>query len=154
MLFVGIAPVIIWFALIAAGCYAPGVTLFDLLDRINAAFRTPMQITWNEYRLKTILVFLFLYRMGIGVYFSSRENRSPGEEYGSEKWGNVKSIARKYVDKNKADNIILSQNMRLGMNKKTLPQFERPYGRRQRLRQDEIFCKIPAYAIVFKRLHH
>lgn len=118
VLLVIIAPVIVWFALLAAGCYTPGVTLFDLLDRITAAFRTPMQIKWNEYSLKTVLVFLFLYCMGIGVYFSSRENRRPGEEHGSAKWGNVKSIARKYVDKNKADNIILSQNMRLGLNAK------------------------------------
>lgn len=118
VLLVIISPVIVWFALLAAGCYTPGVTLFDLLDRITAAFRAPMQIKWNEYSLKTVLVFLFLYCMGIGVYFSSRENRRPGEEHGSAKWGNVKSIARKYVDKNKADNIILSQNMRLGLNAK------------------------------------
>ncbi|MBE5041203.1 type IV secretory system conjugative DNA transfer family protein [Oscillospiraceae bacterium DSM 107454] len=54
--------------------------------------------------------------MGIGVYFSSKENRRPGEEHGSAKWGNVKAIVKRYADKNKANNIILSQTMRLGLN--------------------------------------
>lgn len=118
VLFIVIAPVIVWFALIVAGCYVPGVSLFDLLDKITTACNSPLQITWNEYSLKTVLIFLFLYCMGIGVYFSSRENRRPGEEHGSAKWGNVKSIAKKYRDKSKTNNIILSQNMRLGLDSK------------------------------------
>ena len=57
--------------------------------------------------------------MGIGVYFSSRENRRPGEEHGSAKWGNVTSIVKKYIDNtNKSDNLIITQTMRLGLNAK------------------------------------
>ena len=56
--------------------------------------------------------------MGIGVYFSSRENRRPGEEHGSARWGNVKSVVKRYMDKDSYKNIILSQNMRLGLNAK------------------------------------
>ncbi len=92
--------------------------LFPLLESLAAALGSPLQITWNEYSPKTVLVFLFLYAMGIGVYFSSKENRRPGEEHGSAKWGNVKAIAKRYADKNKMDNIILSQHMRLGLNAK------------------------------------
>ena len=109
---------VIWLALMVAGCYEEDIKLFELLDRLTAAMNNPTHITLNEYSLKAVLIFLFLYAMGIGVYFSSRENRRPGEEHGSARWGNVKSVVRKYEDKDNYSNIILSQNMRLGLNAK------------------------------------
>lgn len=101
-----------------AGCYEEDIKLFELLDRLTAAMNNPTHITLNEYSLKAVLIFLFLYAMGIGVYFSSRENRRPGEEHGSARWGNVKSVVKRYMDKDSYKNIILSQNMRLGLNAK------------------------------------
>lgn len=118
ILFICAVPVIIWLALIIAGCYEQDIKLFELLDRLTVAVNNPTHIVFNEYSLKAVLIFLFLYAMGIGVYFSSRENRRPGEEHGSAKWGNVKSIVRRYADKNSSSNIILTQNMRLGLNAK------------------------------------
>jgi len=109
---------VIWLALMVAGCYEENIKLFELLDRLTAAMNNPTHITLNEYSLKTVLIFLFLYAMGIGVYFSSRENRRPGEEHGSARWGNVKSVVKRYMDKDSFSNIILSQNMRLGLNAK------------------------------------
>ena len=109
---------VIWLALMVAGCYEEGIKLFELLDRLTAAMNNPTHITFNEYSLKAVLIFLFLYAMGIGVYFSSRENRRPGEEHGSARWGNVKSVVKRYMDKESYKNIILSQNMRLGLNAK------------------------------------
>ena len=101
-----------------AGCYEENIKLFELLDRLTVAMNNPTHITLNEYSLKAVLIFLFLYAMGIGVYFSSRENRRPGEEHGSARWGNVKSVVKRYMDKDSYKNIILSQNMRLGLNAK------------------------------------
>lgn len=118
ILFVCASPIIAWLALIIAGCYEEGLKLFPLIERLTETLENPMQITFNEYSLKAVLIFLFLYAMGIGVYFSSRENRRPGEEHGSARWGNVKSIVRRYADKNSSSNIILTQNMRLGLNAK------------------------------------
>ena len=118
ILFICAVPVIIWLALIIAGCYEQDIKLFELLDRLTVAVNNPTHIVFNEYSLKAVLIFLFLYAMGIGVYFSSRENRRPGEEHGSARWGNVKSIVRRYADKNSSSNIILTQNMRLGLNAK------------------------------------
>lgn len=109
---------VIWLALMVAGCYKENIKLFELLDRLTAAMNNPTHITLNEYSLKAVLIFLFLYSMGIGVYFSSRENRRPGEEHGSARWGNVKSVVKRYMDKDSYKNIILSQNMRLGLNAK------------------------------------
>ena len=78
-----------------------------------------MKITFNEYSLKTVLFFLFFYAMGIGVYFSSRENRRPGEEHGSAKWGVVSQIVKRYADfKERFNNILFSQTMRIGLNAK------------------------------------
>ena len=109
---------VIWLALMVAGCYEEDIKLFELLDRLTASMNNPTHITLNEYSLKAVLIFLFLYAMGIGVYFSSRENRRPGEEHGSARWGNVKSVVKRYMDKDSYKNIILSQNMRLGLNAK------------------------------------
>lgn len=118
-MFLIIAPFVVWFALIIASCYEQDIKLFSLIDKITTALNKPTQITLNEYSLKAVLIFLFIYVMGVGVYFSSRENRRPGEEHGSAKWGVVSAIAKKYVDKKeKSKNIILSQNMRIGLNAK------------------------------------
>ena len=57
--------------------------------------------------------------MGVGVYFSSRENRRPGEEHGSAKWGVVSQIVKRYADfKERFNNILFSQTMRIGLNAK------------------------------------
>ena len=113
------APFVVWLSLIVAGAYVPGNNLFELFGRITESLNNPMRIKFNEYSLRSVLVFLFLYAMGIGVYFSSRENRRPGEEHGSAKWGNVSAIARKYEDReDKKSNLIFTSRMRLGLNAK------------------------------------
>ena len=102
-----------------ASCYEQGIKLFELLERLAVLFNSPFNISLNEYSLKTVLISLFLYLMCIGVYFSSRENRRPGEEHGSAKWGIVSQIAKRYADhKDKSKNLILSQIMRVGLDAK------------------------------------
>ena len=119
IMFALLIPVVIWFALKLAGCYEPELSLFNLLERLAESLNYPLDIKFNEYSLKTVLVFLLLYVMGIGIYFSSSEKRRPGEEHGSAEWGSVPALSRKYTDKSdKFNNLILSQNMRLGLNAK------------------------------------
>ena len=119
IVFICLSPVVVWLALILAGCYQEGNKLFELLERITIALENPMQITFNEYSLKTVLFFLFFYAMGVGVYFSSRENRRPGEEHGSAKWGVVSQIVKRYADhKERFNNLLFSQTMRIGLNAK------------------------------------
>ena len=118
-MFICLSPVVVWLALLFAGCYHEGNKLFELLERITIALENPMKITFNEYSLKTVLFFLFFYAMGVGVYFSSRENRRPGEEHGSAKWGVVSQIVKRYADfKERFNNILFSQTMRIGLNAK------------------------------------
>ena len=119
IVFICLSPVVVWLALLFAGCYQEGNKLFELLERITIALENPMKITFNEYSLKTVLFFLFFYAMGVGVYFSSRENRRPGEEHGSAKWGVVSQIVKRYADfKERFNNILFSQTMRIGLNAK------------------------------------
>ncbi|MBS7359370.1 MAG: type IV secretory system conjugative DNA transfer family protein [Oscillospiraceae bacterium] len=102
-----------------ASCYEQGIKLFELLERLTVLFNSPFNISLNEHSLKTVLISLFLYLMCIGVYFSSRENRRPGEEHGSAKWGIVSQIAKLYAaHKDKSKNLILSQIMRVGLDAK------------------------------------
>ena len=61
ILFICAVPVIIWLALIIAGCYEQDIKLFELLDRLTVAVNNPTHIVFNEYSLKAVLIFLFLY---------------------------------------------------------------------------------------------
>ena len=119
-MFLLLIPVVIWLALKVAMCYSTELKLFDILPLLTASLNQPFHLYLIEYSLKTILVFLFLYACGVGIYFTSSENRRPGEEHGSAKWGNVSSIARKYTDrKHRLKNLILSQSLALSLNAKS-----------------------------------
>ena len=92
------------------------MNLFQWMGRFSQVLERPFSIGWTPYTLKYMLVGLLLYGCGIALYYSSRENRRPGEEYGSAKWGNPKELNRKYMDhRHKDANIILTQRVRLGM---------------------------------------
>ena len=107
---------VLWLAAIAAYAYEDGMNLFQWMGRFSQVLERPFAIGWTSYTLKYMLVGLLLYGCGIALYYSSRENRRPGEEYGSAKWGNPKELNRKYMDhRHKDANIILTQRVRLGM---------------------------------------
>ncbi len=119
VLFIICIPLVIWVALLIAGCYAEDVKLFKLLERIMTAFNSPLKIVFNAYSIKFVFSFLCAYALGVGLYFSTRENRRPGEEHGSAKWGEVNQVSKKYADKSdKSKNLIFSKGMRMGLNGK------------------------------------
>ena len=112
-----LSPLVLWLAAIAAYAYEDGMNLFQWMGRFSQVLERPFAIGWTPYTLKYMLVGLLLYGCGIALYYSSRENRRPGEEYGSAKWGSPKELNRKYMDHQHKDaNIILTQRVRLGMN--------------------------------------
>ena len=111
-----LSPLVLWLAAIAAYAYEDGMNLFQWMGRFSQVLERPFSIDWTPYTLKCMLVGLLLYGCGITFYYSSRENRRPGEEYGSAKWGSPKELNRKYLDHQHKDaNIILTQRVRLGM---------------------------------------
>lgn len=108
----GILPVV-WAALIVAPFLSQ--RLSGILTALTNGMNDPAAITWCAESPQAILIFLLIYGMGIGIYYSLKRNYRRGEEHGSAKWGDPKQLSRKYEDRNKPDNILLSQNVRIGL---------------------------------------
>ena len=108
----GIIPVV-WLALLLAPYFGDG--LVGLIQNGGAAFNAPFHITLCEDSLKTVLFFLLCYGLGIGIYLSTDRNYRRREEHGSAKWGVPSVINKKYADRNKTANKILTQNVAIGL---------------------------------------
>ena len=93
-----LSPLVLWLAAIAAYAYEDGMNLFQWMGRFSQVLERPFSIGWTAHTPKFMLVSLIIYAFGIALYYSGRENRRPGEEYGSAKWGNPKELNRKYMD--------------------------------------------------------
>ena len=111
----GIIPVI-WIALLTAPYISGGI--IEITSRFPEALNHPFQITICRYSIKAVLIYLFAYGMGIGVYYSTRRNYRKGEEHGSAKWGVTGTVNKKYRDKDPAKNKLLTQNVRIGLDGK------------------------------------
>lgn len=105
---------VIYFALIAASVYEEGMTVFMLVPRMMGS--TLGDIHWTAYTPKFILIFLAVYTGGIALYYSTRQNRRPGEEHGSAQWGNVRALNKKYSDKAPNNNAILTRHLSMSLN--------------------------------------
>lgn len=108
----GVIPVV-WAALMVAPFLSQG--LAGIVTGFTTGMNDPIKITWCADSMKAILIFLVIYGMGIGVYLSTRRNYRRGEEHGSAKWGDARQLCKKYADKDKQQNIILTQNTRIGL---------------------------------------
>ena len=53
--------------------------------------------------------------MGLGTYLSTARNYRRREEHGSAKWGNSSTVNKKYMDKDKLENKLLTQNVCIGL---------------------------------------
>jgi len=109
---------IIWFAVLMAGCYEPGMTIFTLMDAFSAATKNPFSLHWTAYTPKFIGIFLLLYGGAILFYYTGQKNTRPGEEHGSASWGSVRELDKKYRDKDAGKNVILTQHLQMSMNGK------------------------------------
>lgn len=109
---------IIWLAVLMAGCYEPGMTIFTLMDAFSAATKNPFSLHWTTYAPKFIGIFLLLYGGAILLYYTGQKNTRPGEEHGSASWGSVRELDKKYRDKDAGKNVILTQHLQMSMNGK------------------------------------
>ena len=108
----GIIPVA-WVALVAAPFLEYG-GLPELLRAIGDGDLN-FQLSTLHYQFSPpVFIFLAAYGLGLGMYFSTRRNKRPGEEHGSAKWGNPKKVNRKYADKKPMSNKLLTRNVRIG----------------------------------------
>lgn len=112
---VGVVPVV-WLALLIAPSVDGG--LVEIVKNLSVNFDNPFNIVWCEDSLKTVLILLLCYCMGIGVYLSTQKNYRRREEHGSAKWGEAKVIDRKYRQKPQSENKLMTQNVCIGLNAK------------------------------------
>ena len=108
----GMFPVV-WLGLLMAPAVSGGLP--EIITAFPAAMNNPFHIVLCEDSLKTVLLFLCAYGMGVGIYFSTRRNYRRGEEHGSAKWGDARAVCRKYRDKRPEENKLLTQNVRIGL---------------------------------------
>ena len=107
---------VLWFSALLASGYKEGMTAFDLIANLNDLMEHPFAIRWTPHTLKFMLIGLMIYTMGVVYYYASRENRRPGEEYGSARWGSAWELNRRYRDiKNKTMNIPLTLRISIGL---------------------------------------
>ena len=112
---IGIVPVV-WLALLLAPSVKGG--LVEMIQALPLALNNPLHIEICEDSVKTVLILLLSYGMGIGIYFSTRRNYRRREEHGSARWGNARAIDKKYRQSPPSENKLMTQNVRIGLNAK------------------------------------
>lgn len=111
-------PMVLWLAALLATEYKAGMTVSTLMGRFSWLMEHPFSVRWTPHTPKFILWALAAYGFAVALYLSTRENRRPGEEHGSAKWGSAKRLNAKYRDKDPRNNTILTQNVRMSLNGK------------------------------------
>ena len=109
----GVIPVI-WLALLVSPSLSGG--LVEILQKLTVVMENPFEIVWTKDSLKTIVLFLLAYGLGVGIYYSSKRNYRHREEHGSAKWGDPSAINHKYRHRKPTLNKLLTQNVHLGLN--------------------------------------
>ena len=103
---------VVWLALIVAPYCDGGIV--GIINGLSSGDYT--KITLCENSLKTVLIFLLMYALTVGIILSSQHNYRKGIEYGSAKWGDVRAINGKYADKKSSENKIMTQNVKISLN--------------------------------------
>lgn len=107
--------VVLWLGAVAAYAYEDGMDLIGFTGRFAKVVERPFAIGWTAHTPKFLLGALAAYACAIGLYYSTRQNRRPGEEHGSAKWGSVRQLDKKYRDKGPEKNVILTQHLQMGL---------------------------------------
>ncbi|MCB6570538.1 type IV secretory system conjugative DNA transfer family protein [Eubacterium limosum] len=111
----GIIPVV-WFSLLIAPSVKGGLP--EIVSTALTLFNNPFHIELCEDSVKTVLVLLLAYGMGIGIWLSTRRNYRRREEHGSAKWGNARAVNKKYHQSPASNNKLMTQNVSIGLNAK------------------------------------
>lgn len=106
---------VLWAAALLASVYENGMNLFELMVAFETAWKTPFSVTWTARTPTFLLGALTLYAVCVCLFLSSRKNRRPGVEHGSARWGQPKQLNAKYRDRDKRKNVILTQNIQMGL---------------------------------------
>lgn len=108
-------PVVWWAGAITACAIKPDTNLLQILQVLTEKLDQPFSISYTPYTLRCMFTFTIAYVLGIGIYYSQKRNYRRGVEHGSAKWGDAASICKRYRDKRYTQNLILTQNFRMGL---------------------------------------
>ena len=107
---------VLWLAVILAQSWEPGIKLAGLLDALTVSFENPFALRWTERTAAFSMAAVLLYAAAVGYYYSTTSRSRAGEEHGSAQWGKPRQLNAKYANyKDPLDNVILIQNVRIGM---------------------------------------
>ena len=104
-----------WFALMLAPLLTEEADLTSLLEGLNTAMAQPLHIRWVDSSPKFLFLFTGLYATCVLAWAVTRRRTRPLEEYGSAQWGDAKQISKKYASLQSSENLLLTQNFRLGL---------------------------------------
>ena len=108
--------VIIWVSFLVAPTLGGGLS--SIIPKLSEALSNPFYLVWSDNTLTTLLVLSLIYGLSILIYHYTKPNFRRREEHGSAKWGEVKEINKRYQQKPKDSNKILSQHLSIGYNAK------------------------------------
>ena len=108
--------VIIWVSFLVAPTLGGGLS--SIIPKLSEALSNPFYLVWSDNTLTTLLVLSLIYGLSILIYHYTKPNFRRREEHGSAKWGEVKEINKRYQQKPKDANKILSQHLSIGYNAK------------------------------------
>lgn len=103
----------VWLALLIGQSMGSGLP--ELLQNLMVAMQNPLEITWTEDSLSSVIFCSGAYLVGLLIYFSTQRNTRDGEEHGSAVWGSAREVNRQFSQKK---NKILTRNVRLGLDSK------------------------------------
>ena len=107
---------VVWFSLLIAPSVKGGLP--EIVSTALTLFNNPFHIELCEDSVKTVLVLLLAYGMGIGIWLSTQKNYRRREEHGSAKWGNAGAVNKKYHQSSASNNKLMTQNVSIGLNAK------------------------------------
>lgn len=108
--------VIIWISFLIAPTLGGGLS--SVIPKLSEALSHPFYLVWSDNTLLTLFVLSLIYGLAILIYHYTKPNFRRREEHGSAKWGEVKEINKRYQQKPKDSNKILSQHLSIGYNAK------------------------------------
>ena len=108
--------VIIWISFLIAPTLGGGLS--TVIPKLSEALSHPFYLVWSDNTLLTLFVLSLIYGFAILIYHYTKPNFRRREEHGSAKWGEVKEINKRYQQKPKDSNKILSQHLSIGYNAK------------------------------------
>lgn len=107
---------VLWLAVALAQARSEAGNLAQMLEILSGLASAPFSVHWTENAPKLVVIVSILYPMCVIYYVTEQADFRPGGEYGTARWGNAKSLNRKYRDRRHLrSNYLFTQNVRMGM---------------------------------------